>query len=75
LDVEHVSTLQHHYIIGKKPSLVLNGRDGHHGDMNTTVKTQKNHRIRTALRNAWRDQVAANRALLRINPSDERVAH
>lgn len=54
---------------------MLNDLFLHHGDMNTTVKTHKDHRIRTAFRNAWRDQVAANRALLRINPSDERVAH
>jgi hypothetical protein len=40
--------------------------------MTTTRKTQKQHRVRTALRNAWHDQVAANSALLRVNPSDER---
>jgi hypothetical protein len=61
-------------MIDKKHSLVLNIEARHHRGMNTTVKTQKNHRIRTALRNAWQDQVAAQRALLRINPSDERLA-
>jgi hypothetical protein len=56
----------------KEPSLVLKSGVDDDGPMNTTVKTQKNHRVRAALRTMWQEQVAANRALLRINPSDER---
>ena len=42
--------------------------------MNTTAHTAKNRRFRTALRHVWQDQVAANTALLRINPADEKPA-
>ena len=66
------STIQHGFNIRKKHSLVLNSAVGDDGAMNTTAKTKKNHRVRAALRTMWQEQVAANRALLRINPSDER---
>ena len=58
-------------MIRKKPSLVLNSREGHHGDMTTNEKTSKGRKIRTFLRYAWGDQVAANRALLRPPAYDD----
>jgi hypothetical protein len=39
--------------------------------MNTNENTTRVHRIRTFLRYAWGDQVAANRALLRTPPYDD----
>jgi len=39
--------------------------------MNTDENPTKTHRIRTFLRYAWGDQVAANRALLRTPPYDD----
>jgi hypothetical protein len=39
--------------------------------MNPTENPTRSHRIRTFLRYAWGDQVAANRALLRTPPYDD----
>jgi hypothetical protein len=39
--------------------------------MNTNENPTRTHRIRTFLRYAWGDQVAANRALLRTPPYDD----
>jgi hypothetical protein len=64
-------TLQHPYMIGKNNSLVLNSHQGHHGDMTSHEKTTRNRRIRTFLRYAWGDSVAAHRALLRVPPYDD----
>jgi hypothetical protein len=36
--------------------------------MNTNQSTHKNRHFRTSLRSMWRDQVAANRALLQLRP-------
>ena len=62
----------------KKHSLVLKGSARHHGVMNKTTKTtQTTHttthgaRLRTFLRYAWGDQVAAHRALLRVPPYED----
>jgi hypothetical protein len=40
--------------------------------MNTTQNTTKNRRVRTFMRYAWSDQVAAHRALLRLTPYFDR---
>lgn len=58
-------------MISKNNSLVLNNCDGHHGDMTSHEKTPRNRKIRTFLRYAWGDQVAAHRALLRVPPYDD----
>jgi len=59
----------------KKHSLVLKGCSRHHGLMNETEKTTQTTthgaRLRTFLRYAWGDQVAAHRALLRVPPYDD----
>jgi hypothetical protein len=39
--------------------------------MNSHENTQKTRRLRTFLRYAWGDQVAANRALLQLRPYDD----
>ena len=39
--------------------------------MNTNTNTRKLGRIRSFMRYAWGDQVAANRALLRYPPYDD----
>ena len=39
--------------------------------MNTNQRPSTQHRLRTFLRYAWGDQVAANRALLRMPPYDD----
>ena len=39
--------------------------------MNTHENTSKGRKIRTFLRYAWGDQVAAHRALLRVPPYDD----
>jgi hypothetical protein len=39
--------------------------------MNTNENTSKVRKLRTFLRYAWGDQVAANRALLRTPPYDD----
>jgi hypothetical protein len=66
-----LTTVQHPYIIRKKPSLVLNSFPRHHGFMTTTHSTSKGQKIRTFVRYVWGDQVAANRALLRTPPYDD----
>jgi hypothetical protein len=63
--------IQHCYMIRKKRSLVLNGSPSHHGCMTTTENTTKGRKIRTFLRYAWGDQVAAHRALLRTPAYDD----
>jgi hypothetical protein len=72
------ATLQYCFTNRKKHSLVLNGLRRHHGDMNqtTTTRTHTSHgsrtaRLRTFLKYAWGDQVAAHRALLRTPPYDD----
>lgn len=40
--------------------------------MNTNRSTQKGHRLRLSLREMWRDQVAANRAMLSLTPYHDR---
>jgi len=72
LDIKHGVTLQHRFTFRKKRSLVLNGSVRHHGGMNTTQNTTKNRRVRTFMRYAWSDQVAAHRALLRLTPYFDR---
>ncbi|HEX4688478.1 MAG TPA: hypothetical protein VH228_16985 [Nocardioides sp.] len=39
--------------------------------MNTHESTSKSGRFRTFVRHMWGDQVAANRALLRVQPYDD----
>ena len=65
------SIVQHHYCVHKKHSLVLNSLSRHHRGMNTNTNTRKVGRIRSFIRYAWGDQVAANRALLRYPPYDD----
>lgn len=58
----------------KKYSLVLNDHPGHHGVMNTTTTTHTHGRaarLRTFLKYAWGDSVAAHRAMLRVPPYDD----
>ena len=61
----------------KKYSLVLNDYWGHHGVMNqhpTTAQTApsaRHGRLRTFLKYAWGDSVAAHRAMLRVPPYDD----
>jgi hypothetical protein len=43
--------------------------------MTTNRKPNRSKRIRTFLRYAWGDQVAANRALLRTPPYDDYLLH
>ncbi len=40
--------------------------------MTTNRKTQKGHRFHLSLREMWRDQVAANRAMLSLTPYYDR---
>jgi len=66
--------LQHYFTNRKKHSLVLKGFSRHHGLMNETTKkttTTRASRVRTFLKYAWGDQVAANRALLRVPPYED----
>jgi hypothetical protein len=65
------ATIQQRYTFRKKRSLVLKSRRDHHEGMNTNQKPSTQHRLRTFLRYAWGDQVAANRALLRMPPYDD----
>ena len=39
--------------------------------MNTKSRTSMTRRIRASMRHAWDDQVAAQRALLRLTPYDD----
>jgi hypothetical protein len=68
--------IQRCFTKGKQSSLVLNGFARHHGLMTehttTTQTTASRHgRLRTLLKHAWDDSVAANRALLRVAPYDD----
>jgi len=63
--------IQHYCTIRKKHSLVLKSLARDHGPMTTTEKTSKMQRIRAFARYAWGDQVAAHRALLRIQPYED----
>jgi hypothetical protein len=64
-------TIQHPYIFSKKHSLVLHGAVHHHGHMTENRNPSRNQRFRTFMRYAWGDQVAANRALLKLTPYDD----
>jgi hypothetical protein len=54
-------------MVGKKHSLVLNGRSRHHGGMNTNRNPSKFKKVGAFVRYVWDDQVSAQRALLRLN--------
>jgi hypothetical protein len=58
-------------MVRKKHSLVLNSRLDQHGAMTTTQITSKGRKLRSFLRYAWGDSVAAHRALLRTPPYDD----
>jgi hypothetical protein len=67
LDVEHVWIIQHHCMVRKKHSLVLNNWEGHHRGMNTNQNPSKIKRIGAFMRFVWEDQESAQRALLRLH--------
>jgi hypothetical protein len=56
----------------KQHSLVLKSRTTHNGGMNKNQNTQKGRRIHLSLREMWKDQVAANRAMLSLTPYYDR---
>jgi hypothetical protein len=68
-------TIQQHYRIRKKHSLALNSQPDDHGDMNIDKKAGKAQRVRSFLRYAWGDQVAAHRALLEVQPYNDYLIH
>jgi hypothetical protein len=63
--------IQHHCIVRKKHSLVLNSSTGDDGAMTENRNPSKARRLTTFVRHMWNDQVAANRALLRTPPYDD----
>jgi hypothetical protein len=72
------TTLQRCFTKRKKYSLVLNDWLGHHGLMtehtttqSTSTSTSRHGRLRTFLKYAWGDSVAAHRAMLRVPPYDD----
>jgi hypothetical protein len=64
-----VVIIQHHCMVRKKHSLVLNSLVLHHGDMTENKNASKARRVNSFMRYMWNDQVAAHRALLR--PHDD----
>lgn len=56
-------------MIVQKASLVLKRQATHAGDMNSHTNTSsRRHGLRSIVRRAWHEQVAAHRALLRMTP-------